>query len=296
MEQQILQKIREGYDFRTMTYIRQGLQNFASNWFQYMVIAIAGGTISALAQRIPGLGILSGFIVAPLITASMLIVSEKVYRNENTTFKDFLESTKHLGGLIIATILQGLVLVGFMFLLMMVLMFPFIAIIKDYDISANFMESGVVYPIAGFSMLLMLLIFAVYTCYYFTFNYVIFGNIDGSKAMTFSRKVVMKQYGKIFLYILIISTLLFSYTAVVFVYSGQIEIFKTLIGAMINKDLEAINALKDQSNWVRDVISAACLSFFSPIAHCINQAAFRDIHQLDNIEEVDNTIEHFIES
>ncbi len=296
MQSIITKKLREGFEFNGMSYVQQGIQNFSSNWLNYMIFAIVSGIATVLVAQVPMGGLLLAFVITPLISAGYYIVAEKIFRKETTTLKDFLGGTDHLGGLALSTLLQGLVIVGIMIVLMMLMLIPVVAIMKDYDFSNGLMASGALLPIIGLVFMTVFIITAVYTWYIFTYNYVIFGKMEGSEAMGVSRKIVMKQYVAIFLFVFLLSMLTYAFAITVMYYTGQFDIFKVMFEAMINRDMDVLQNLKSMVNLPMQLLSTVLLSFIQPIYHCIVQAAFHDINELDNLDggTVDNTVEHLV--
>jgi hypothetical protein len=296
MQKIVLKKMSEGYAFKGMEYVHRGLQNFIGNIGQYLLLALLSSAFMFLIAQIPGINLIASLVVGPLIAGGFLIVAEKRFRNENTTIQDFLSAKEYLGGLVLANFLQILVICGIIFGLILLLVFPMITILKGYDFSNGVMNSGALIPIVGCVFVFFFIVMAFFVWYTFSDGYVIFGKMEGQEAMGVSRRIVMKQYTAILFFILILSAVSFIYIGVIFYFTGQLEVFSRMFEAMTNQDLDALKNIKDTVSFPNQVISTILAAIVNPIHHCIVQAAFRDINELDNENPttLDNTIEHLI--
>jgi hypothetical protein len=296
MQSIITKKLREGYSFNALQYVKEGIENFLSNWLQYLAVALLTGIFTVFIVRIPMGSFAYSFLIAPLLSAGYYIVAEKKFRNEHTTFQDFLGGTPYFGGLVLATFLQVLAVVGAVILVAIVLTYPIVALVKGYDFSNGFMASGALLPVIGLSVIAAFIIIAIYIWYLFAYNYVVFGKMEGSEAMSISRKMVTKAYGPILLFFFTLFMLGMSYSLIVMYLTGQFEIFKELFQAIINQDQDTLKNMKPDVDIKGQLISVVASAIFAPIYHCIIQAAFRDIHEMDKEDKIiDNTIEHLVD-
>jgi hypothetical protein len=295
MEKIILKKISEGYEFKGMEYVQKGVQNFVSNIGLYLFLSIVGSALTLAMSSIPGINMLTGLILTPLLAGGFLIVAEKRFRNEPASIKDFFSATNHFGGLFLSTFLQILVILGISIALMFILISPIAVILKQYDFSNGITASGAL-PIIFVSVFLLLFtLLACYTWYTFTYNYVIFGKYDGSEAMGISRRIVMKQYTVIVLFVFLLTAITFIYSMLIAYATGELENIKLLMEkvaeAIRNQDQDALKNLKfEPGNLVTQIVGMLATSILSPLYYCIIQAAFRDINTLDGEEIKDNTI------
>jgi hypothetical protein len=123
--------------------------------------------------------------------------------------------------------------------------------------------------------------------------------MEGTTAMSVSRKIVMKQYTAILFFVLVLSVISAVLGIAMTYATGQTEVFRRLFEAMANGDMEALQNMQKnvpEVPFTTQLITIVLSCLTTPIYHCIIQAAFRDINELDNEnpEGADNTISHFI--
>jgi hypothetical protein len=299
MQKIIKKKLSQGYEFKGLEYVQKGIANFMANPLPLILFSLVVGIVTQVFARVPGGAFLDLWVVAPLAAGAFAIASEKIFRKEKINSQDFLSVMPHFGALFLAAFLQFFVLLAIMTGLVILMIFPIISIMKNYDFTQGFMASGALPLVVLFVFIFFFIILAFYVWYTFTYNYIVFGKMEGTAAMGASRKIVMKQYTAIFLFILCMSAISLVFGFGMMYATGQTEIFKTLFEAMANGDMGALQSMKNSVPAVpmtTQIISTALNCLVTPIYHCIMQAAFRDINELDNAEPdtADDTISHFI--
>ncbi len=300
MQNIINKKLNQGYEFKGVEYIKKGITNYIENPLPLILFSLAVGVFSQAIAGIPAAAFLALWIIMPLTAGAYAIASEKGFRKEKINTQDFLNVMPHFGGLFLAAFLQFFVLIAIMTGLMILMIFPIISIVKNYDFTQGFMASGAL-PLVGLCIFIFFfIILAFYVWYTFTYNYVVFGKMEGTTAMGVSRKIVMKQYTAVLFFILFLSTITAIFGFGMLYATGQTEIFKTMFDTMLSGDMEALQNMKNEVPKVpitTQVISTLLNCLVAPIHHCIIQAAFRDINELDNAnpEAADDTVSHLIQ-
>jgi hypothetical protein len=299
MQNIIDKKLRDGFEFKGIEYIQKGIANFIANPLPLVLFSLVVGLSSQAFAHIPGGAFLALWVVLPLAAGAYAMAIEKTFRKEKINAQDFLSVTPHFGALFLAAFLQFFVLVGIMMGLVILMIFPIISIMKSYDFTQGFMASGALPLVGLFLFVFFFILLAFYVWYTFTYNYIVFGKMEGTTAMGVSRKIVMKQYTAILFFVLVLSVISAVLGIAMTYATGQTEVFRRLFEAMANGDMEALQNMQKnvpQVPFTTQVITTVLSCLTTPIYHCIIQAAFRDINELDNEnpEGVDNTISHFI--
>lgn len=290
----ITQKLREGYEFKAFQYIEQGWKIYSANWIQYTIAIIVFSFSISILSLLPLGAILAGLLLSPLFEAGCYIVANKQLENEKTTFQDFLSGKEHIGGLVMAAFFYFLIIIGVIILIVISLSIPTAVIIKTYDFSNGLLASGALFPVIGLSLAGLLIVMAFLVCYIYAFQYVVFAGMEGGEAIGTSRRIVMRQFGKNFSFMIILGVISSIFTFSVLYFSGALDSSIQLMQAAFTQDLDSIRELQENVNYIPQIVGSVVASIFTPFFYCIRQAAFRDIHDMYKDTEVDNTIEHLI--
>lgn len=294
MRNVITKKLREGYEFKTLEYLSQGWEIYKSNWLQYTIAILIFSILTSVLSLIPLGGVLIMLLASPLFEAGCFIVANKQLEGEQTTLQDFLSGNEHIGGLVMAAFLYLLIIFGVVFILALSLSVPVAVLIKTYDFSNGFFSSGALFPAIGLGLAAFLIILAFLIVYIYAYQYVVFGQMEGSEAIGTSRKIAMRQFGKTFLFIIIFSILGVVYSGSIMYLFGVFEPISQIFQAALNNDLDAIRDLQNNVNYLPQIAASVLASLFTPYFYCVRQVAFRDINEMDRKDDIDNTIEHLI--
>lgn len=116
------------YQFKTITYFRQGWQLFASNVSGFLGFTVLWLFLNLALNSVRGLGSALAFVINPPLWAGLVVVSLKVWRQQPVVANDYLEGFK----LIIPLVVYWVVSSVFISLGLLLLLLPGIYLAVGY--------------------------------------------------------------------------------------------------------------------------------------------------------------------
>ncbi len=197
-------RIDEGYDFRFGDYIGRGFSLFQKEMGLFILGFILFLVLSGIASIIPILGgLISGVVVTPMIVVGFYYTGHKVDRGEKLEVADFFKSFDRIGDLILTALLVFLIVFGALLPgLILAVSSGIMAYVSDGDLS-NINVGLVLTGIA------LAAIPAIYfgVSYSWAYPLVWFYDLRPWQAMETSRKLIGKQWGIFFLFLIVVGIL-----------------------------------------------------------------------------------------
>ncbi|MDX2135104.1 MAG: hypothetical protein SFV52_09965 [Saprospiraceae bacterium] len=197
-------RIDEGYDFRFGDYIGRGFSLMQKEIGLFILGFILFLVLSGIASIVPILGgLISAVVVTPMIIVGFYYTGHKVDRGEKLEVADFFKSFDRIGDLILTALLVFLVVFGALLPgLILAISSGVMAYVVDGDLSS-------INTTLVFSGILLAAIPAIYFGVSYTWAYplVWFYDLRPWQAMETSRKLIGKQWGIIFLFLLVVGIL-----------------------------------------------------------------------------------------
>lgn len=113
--QNILNAIENGYEFRISNYISKAFDIFKTHVGEFIGFMLVYFVISMFTSFIPIVGTVIGLVISPALSLGALIVAHRISTNQNVEFSNFFDGFKKLGPLVI-TYLMTLVIYIALFL------------------------------------------------------------------------------------------------------------------------------------------------------------------------------------
>ncbi len=181
--------LNNGYNFQLSEYISKGFNLFGKNaglfigyFFVYMAISLG-------LAFIPILGSIVSACISGALIAGNFIVADKTERGEEVTFSNFFDGFQSWVPLFIASLLQGLIILG--------ILIPFVIYFFSKFGASSFMD-GDRPDFSALDIIPILLLFAIVVYMSISFIYtpffIVFDKMDSWQAMMASRKVVEKSF------------------------------------------------------------------------------------------------------
>lgn len=110
-EKKVNELIAGGYQFDMGKYISEGWDLFQKNAGAFIGFTALVVVITGIMALIPFIGSVGQMLVVVPLNAGFFIVARKLHRGEHTEFGDFFKGFDYFGGLVLASLIGGVMIV-----------------------------------------------------------------------------------------------------------------------------------------------------------------------------------------
>lgn len=278
-------KVETLKDFNIGTYLAEGWRIFRRCFFSLLLLSLITGGLNVLTS-----GVLSWYWVImfpiflfPLLYAAYYGVANGRRMRDYMESDDFFVGVERISSLALTRFVQ--IALQFLLVIPIILLYKPVTFAIAMAIGVEVSENAVMIPGAVF--LLALLYFSI--AYIFTDQYVIFKGQNYWQAMTSSRQRVNKQWGRVFLLLVITSLLGLLITSLFFV----AYLYFLYKNSFISDSFGTVLRNFTEYGFNPQALYSAFLliiCFTYPYTYCVLHAAFADIENLPTEEKL--TEEH----
>jgi uncharacterized membrane protein len=196
MTQKYYNHLQNGYDVKISDYFSRGMalmQKNMGNFIGYTVVYIL---IAIVINFIPFLNIFISALISPCLIFGFYLVAQKVSTGKIPDFNHFF---KGFGKLVVINIIVSLLIVVIFLPLIFTMGFSFLGLANDPQALAAAMMGNI-----AFFMISAVVALFVSVCWVFSSQIAVFHNMEAWQAMEASRKIVMKNWFMMFLFLFIV--------------------------------------------------------------------------------------------
>lgn len=269
-------------DFQIKKYLIDGWKILKTRFFWLFILSIGIAGFNILCQ-----GILSWYwlivipvFLYPLLYAAIYGLANGARQREHLESDDFFVGIEHFASLGYARFIQTSLQIILLF--PSFLLFAPVKFLIEQASGKELSDNYFYIPIIVFVAVLIYVTIA----YIFTDQYIIFKGNNYWEAMTNSRKRVNKQFGRVFLLILIINIIAFLIVAILFLFYIYIQFINNFDEGSFIDFLKNITQYSfNPESIVAAITGIICLSY--PYIYSVLHAAFADIEDLPTEETFD---------
>ncbi len=208
--------LNSGYTFKMSDYLNKAFKLFGNDAGNYIGFTIVSFVISMVVGMIPIIGSLAGLFLGPALNGGWYIFGQRHLSGQSRSFSNFFDAFKNppliqlvIGSLVVSiltVVIMGVVLVP----AVLVIGPTFVADIMALQNNTNPDEVAAIVAALFTGKIMLVIILAsllgalIAVLYLFTPMFIIFRGMGFWEAMEASRKIVMKNYVQVLVFLIVL--------------------------------------------------------------------------------------------
>jgi hypothetical protein len=199
MTQKYYNHLQNGYDVKIGDYFSRGMALMQKNMGNFIGYALVYFAISFVLNLIPFLNLFASILISPCLIFGFYLVINKVAKGSIPEFNQFFKGFDHFGKLVVINLIILVVVLLAFIPFFFTMGFSFLSLANDSEALAAAMMGNI-----GILIISLLIALFISVCWVFATQIAVFHNMEAWQAMEASRKIVMKNWLMMFLFLFVV--------------------------------------------------------------------------------------------
>jgi uncharacterized membrane protein len=206
MTQKLQNHLANGYDVKISDYITEGYEIFKKNAGGFIGYTVLYFVITIILGFIPLVNLANSIIISPCLVFGFYLVAKKVSEGTIPDFGLFFKGFDYFGKIIVINLIIFAIILACILPILFMIGFNFLSFSNSSDTAEAIRNIFTSTSITLILVFILALIF-ITSCWIFATQFAVFHNMESWQAMEISRKLVMKNWLMIFLFLIVLGVI-----------------------------------------------------------------------------------------